>query len=425
MALSTPDFLASRLARPVAIMGGAVSGGGAVALLSKLGAKSVVYDRNGTEFTAQAAAAHELVVFSPGFSLHHPWLELARKSGSICMAEIDFASVFWRGRIVAVTGTNGKTTLTEFLARALAGAGKRAVAAGNIGQPFTRVVADEDGGAPDVTAVCEVSSFQAEQLGHFYADGLLWTNFAEDHLERHPGMEAYFLAKWELALRTPPGRFFAGSSVQRFAAQFGRHVAPSASVSTEGQPPDPRLAGTAFEAYPQRENFILAAAWWWSEGLDESALLAAARGFRPGRHRLARVETIDGVTYWNDSKATNFHAVEAALAGFGRPVVLISGGRSKGGDLPSFVRRIAPRVAHMVLLGETGPALGAACEAMGVAHTLCASLDEAVRAATAAAQPAGDVLLSPGFSSFDMFRNYEDRGDRFERAVAELHAARV
>jgi UDP-N-acetylmuramoylalanine--D-glutamate ligase len=425
MPLSYPDFLGSRLAQPVAVMGGGVSGKGATALLSMLGATAVVYDQNGAQFTSEMAARHGLVVFSPGFTLLHPWLELARKSGCICMAEIDFASLFWRGRIVAVTGTNGKTTLTEFLARALSATGKRALAAGNIGLPFTQLVADEDGGAPDVTAICEVSSFQAEQLGHFFADGLLWTNFAEDHLERHAGMEAYFAAKWELVLRTPPARFFAGSSVQRYAAQFGRPLPLSASVPTEGQPGDPQLTGTAFASYPQRENFILAAAWWRSEGLDESVLFAAARSFRPGRHRLSRVSTVDGVTFWNDSKATNFHAVEAALAGFGKQVVLIAGGRSKGGEIPAFVRRIAPRVIHAVLIGETAAALGGACDAIGVPHSTCISIDDAVRAAATAAQPSGDVLLSPGFSSFDMFRNYEDRGDRFERAVAELHAARV
>jgi UDP-N-acetylmuramoylalanine--D-glutamate ligase len=425
MALSTPDFLASRLARPVAIMGGGVSGSGAIALLSRIGARAVVYDRNGTEFTSETAAGHELVVFSPGFTLHHPWLEVARKAGCICMAEIDFASLFWRGRIIAVTGTNGKTTLTEFLARALTGTGRRAFAAGNIGLPFTQLAADEDGGEPDATVVCEVSSFQAEQLGHFYADGLLWTNFAEDHLERHPGLEAYFMAKWELVLRTPPARFFAGSSVQRYASQFGRLVPASASVPTEGQPADPHLVGTAFAAYPQRENFILAAAWWRTEGLDDSALFAAARSFRPGRHRLSKVQTVDGVTYWNDSKATNFHAVEAALAGFGKPVVLIAGGKSKGGEIQAFARRIAPRVRHAILIGETGTALGDALDAVGVPHAIYSNLDEAVRAAAAAAPAGGDVLLSPGFSSFDMFRNYEERGDRFERAVAELHPARV
>ncbi len=425
MGLAIPEFLSARIARPVAVLGGGVSGEGVLSLLSRLGAKAVVYDRNGSEFTAESARGHGLVVFSPGFSLHHTWLEIARKAGCICMAEIDFASVFWRGGIVAVTGTNGKTTLTEFLAAALGGAGRRARATGNIGLPFSRLVADEDGGTPNAVAICEVSSFQAEQLGHFRADALLWTNFAEDHLERHPGMEAYFAAKWELVIRSRSNRFFAGSSVQRYAGQFGRSIPPGACVATEGQRDDPRLAGTPFEAYPQRENFILAAAWWRSEGLEDAALYTAARGFRIGRHRLARVADIDGVAYWNDSKATNFHAVEAALAGLDGPNVLIAGGRSKGGDLAAFARRIAPHVAHAVLIGETGPALGAAFELCGVPHSVCDTLEDAVRGASAASRPGGNVLLSPGFSSFDMFRDYEDRGDRFERAVADLHAARV
>jgi UDP-N-acetylmuramoylalanine--D-glutamate ligase len=425
MALSTPDFLLPRLAKPVAVMGGAVSGDGAIHLLARLGATAVVYDRSGAEFTPEAARSHGLVIFSPGFSLHHPWLEIARKSGCICMAEIDFASLFWRGRIIAITGTNGKTTLTEFITHALGVAGKRAIAAGNIGLPFSRLVADEDGGSPEVTAVCEVSSFQAEQLGHFWADALIWTNFAEDHLERHSSLEAYFAAKWELVIRTPPGRVFAGSSVQRHAALLGRPLAPEAFVATEGLPPDPALKKTPFALYPQRENFILAAAWWRSEGLAEEILLAAARSFRVGRHRLSKVGTLDTVTYWNDSKATNFHAVEAALAGFEKPVVLIAGGRSKGGDLPGFAQRVAPRVSHVVLIGETGPALAAAFEALGVPHSVCPGLDEAVRCAASAAQPGSDVVLSPGFSSFDMFRNYEERGDRFERSVSELSAARV
>jgi UDP-N-acetylmuramoylalanine--D-glutamate ligase len=425
MPLPIPEFLGSRLARPVAILGAALSGEGAARLLGRIGATSVVYDREGTKFDAEAALGHGLVIFSPGFPLHHPWLETARKAGCICLAEIDFASLFWKGRIVAITGTNGKTTLTEFLSHALTASGRRAFAAGNIGIPFTRLVADEDGGSEDTTAVCEVSSFQAEQLGHFAADALIWTNFAEDHLERHKSLEEYFAAKWELVLRTRQGRFFAGTSVWRGAGKFGRTVPPSGCIVTEGQAADPRFAGTAFESYPQRENLILAEAWWKAEGLPEAALVAAARTFRPGRHRLFRVDVVDGVTFWNDSKATNFHAVEAALAGFAKPVVLIAGGRSKGGDIAGFVSRIAPKVSHMVLLGETATLLAAACGHSSVSHSLHPSLEEAVRAAAALAHPDGNVLLSPGFSSFDMFRNYEDRGDSFEKSVGELHAARV
>ena len=425
MSLAIPDFLSSRIGRPAAVLGAGVSGHGALLLLSKLGAKAEVYDRNGAEFTAEAARRHGFVVFSPGFQLHHPWLETARKAGCICLPEIDFASLFWRGRILAVTGTNGKTTLTEFLTHALNGAGRRARAAGNIGLALSRLAAEEDGGAPDAVAVCEVSSFQAEQLGHFMADGLLWTNFAEDHLERHAGLAGYFEAKWELVLRARQGKFFAGSSVQRFAAQFGRTVPPTALVETEGRPADPRLSGTPFASYPNRENFILGAAWWRSEGLDEAALYAAARSFKVGRHRLSKVAVVDGVTYWNDSKATNFHAVEAALAGFKEPVVLIAGGKSKGGDISGFAHRVVPALAHVVLIGDTGAMLAAAFEECGVPHSVCASLEDAVHCAAGLARPGANVVLSPGFASFDMFHNYEERGDRFERAIAELHAARV
>jgi UDP-N-acetylmuramoylalanine--D-glutamate ligase len=124
------------------------------------------------------------------------------------------------------------------------------------------------------------------------------------------------------------------------------------------------------------------------------------------------------VTFWNDSKATNFHAVEAALRAFDRPVLLIAGGRAKGGDVAAFARRIAPRVRRAWLIGETAPVLGEHFAAAGVPHTACGSLAEAVRSASAAAGPGDHVLLSPGFASFDMFRSYEDRGDQFERALA-------
>ena len=159
--------------------------------------------------------------------------------------------------------------------------------------------------------MCEVSSFQAETLQHLRPTATLWTNFAEDHLERHPGMAAYFAAKWRLLERTPPGAAFAGSSVQRHAGKYGHTLPASAGLATEGQPVDARLAGTVFAGYPQYENFLLAAAWWRHAGLPEAGLFAAARSFKLGDHRLTRVGERRGVTFWNDSKATNFHAVEA------------------------------------------------------------------------------------------------------------------
>lgn len=423
MPLTTPVSLKPLLAQPAAILGGGVSGEGVRALLAALGATGKTYDAKGAEFTAKAAQSHALAVFSPGFEPEHPWLARARAAAVECLAELDFAALCWRGRVLAVTGTNGKTTITEFLTHALRSTGRTAQATGNIGHSFSQLVAETAGGTKDAMAVCEVSSFQAEVLRHFHADATLWTNFAEDHLERHPGMEAYFSAKWKLVARTTPGAVLAGSSVQRFARKFDRPLAAAAAVASEGQPADPRLAGTVFADYPQRENFLLAAAWWRQAGLDERALVAAAKTFRLGRHRLARIAEHEGVTFWNDSKATNFHAVEAALAKFTAPVVLLAGGKGKGGDLAGFVHRIAPRVKHVVLMGATSAELAFHCATFRVAHTSCATLDEAVRRAAELAAPGDQVLLSPGFASFDQFRNYEDRGDQFERLVRDLGAA--
>jgi UDP-N-acetylmuramoylalanine--D-glutamate ligase len=418
MPLVPPAALAPLLAAPAAILGAGVSGEGARALLGAFGAASALYDARGAEFTAAAAARHRLVIYSPGFAPDHPWLARARAAGAECLPELDLAALAWRGRILAITGTNGKTTLTEFLTHALGRQGVRASATGNIGRAFSALAAEAGGGDPSWVAVCEVSSFQAESLRHFRAEAALWTNFAEDHLERHRSLPAYFAAKASLAARSE--RVFAGSSVRRYAVQSAAAVPGRCQwVDTEGQAPDPALAGTVFADYPQRENYLLGAAWWREQGYAPAALAAAAASFRLGRHRLARVAARGGVTYWNDSKATNFHAVEAALARFPAPVLLIAGGKSKGGDLAGFAGRIAPRVRRAWLIGETRHALAAALAVAGVDHVVSDSLAAAVRGAAAVARPGDQILLSPAFSSFDQFRNYEDRGDQFERLVRE------
>lgn len=417
-----PPEIAALLARPVAILGAGVSGAGVEGLVAALGGSAVLYDERiaeaEPEFTAAAAATHGLVVFSPGFPPGHPWLARARAAGCTCLGELDFAALFWRGELVAVTGTNGKTTLTEFLAHALNAAGRRACATGNIGYPFSRLVV-EKAGVADI-AVCEVSSFQAETLSHFRPDAVLWTNFAEDHLERHEDLEAYFAAKWRLVAAARPGAVFVGTSVQAFAAQSGRALPEGSGVATLGRSPDFRLLDSAFIGYPQYENFLLAAAWWRHAGLPEEALVSTARSFRVGAHRLERVGERQGVTYWNDSKATNFHAVEAALHNFPIPVLWIGGGKSKGGDLAAFAGRIATRLRHAFLIGETGPVLADHLAQLRVAATRCGSLAESVRGAAAIARPGDHVLLSPGFASFDMFRGYDDRGKQFRQLVENL-----
>lgn len=429
MSLVPDNTLRSLLERPVAVLGGGVSGVAAASLVRKFGGQATLFDEKKgegcvAELNAVVLRGFGLVVVSPGFRVEHPWLELAHAERLPCWSELDLAARLWRGKVLAVTGTNGKTTLTEFLTHALRAVGRNAQATGNIGHSFCRLVEEFEGGDEAAWAVCEVSSFQAEALDQFRADAVLWTNFAEDHLERHPGLEAYFAAKQRLLTCVRPGAFVrVGSSVIKHAELFGRTLPPECGLETEGLSQDALLAGTVFSDYPQRENFELARAWWAAMSLPEESLFAAARSFRLGRHRLSRVGEAGGVTWWNDSKATNFHAVEGALGRFGAPVLLIAGGKSKGGDLAAFVRRIAPRVRRAFLIGETRGVLASFCAVYKLPCTVCDTLDQAVQEAGADAKSGEHVLLSPGFASFDMFRGYDDRGDQFEQLVRKRFLA--
>jgi UDP-N-acetylmuramoylalanine--D-glutamate ligase len=408
----------------VAILGAGVSGRAAAAAIAAFGGEAVVYDRAGAEgartlFDACVARGHALAIASPGLEAAHPWLEAARAVGCEVWAELDLGAVAWPGKTIAVTGTNGKTTLTEFLAHALRSIGRDARAVGNNGRAFSAEALID--ASSESIAVCEVSSFQAEQLRVLVPEVALWTNFAEDHLERHGTMESYFRAKHALLARAPAGMRFHGPEVARFATVHGIDLEGSSevdfvSVSTSR----PELAGTVFAGRPQLENFLLARACWHALGYEDAALWAAARSFVLGPHRLARVAEIDGVVYWNDSKATNFHATEAALAAFDAPVLLVAGGKAKGGDIDSFARRIAPRVRKAFLLGETSAVLARALQARGIDALVFATLRDAVQSARLAAVRGDHVLLSPGFASFDMFKGYDDRGRQFEAVVATL-----
>ncbi|MCC5023558.1 MAG: UDP-N-acetylmuramoyl-L-alanine--D-glutamate ligase [Candidatus Synoicihabitans palmerolidicus] len=423
--LNPPPFVKPLLTAPVAVLGAGVSGQAAVGLVRHLGGDATIYDeggRDGAE-TVFRPTGHKLVLVSPGFPPNHTWVVEARSSGVICLAEIDFASLFWRGKLVAITGTNGKTTLTEFLTYALHEAGVDSWSVGNIGTAFSQVVVAREGGAPDSIAVCEVSSFQAEMLHHMRADAAIWTNFAEDHLERHGSMQSYFESKWRLFERAVGREVFAGSGVARAAEQFGQSLPEGAVVDTEDPAGDVLLSGTVFDDQPQRENFLLAAAWWRAMGLREPLLYAAAQTFAVGPHRLAKVTQVAEVTWWNDSKATNFHATEAALMRFCAPIILIAGGKAKGGDVAGFVKRIVPRVKQVLLIGDTRNILATFFGAAAVPHQVCADLADAVHIAATNAQPGDQVLLSPGFSSLDAFAGYTDRGSQFESLVRALTEA--
>jgi len=220
-----PEWLLSRMDSPIAIFGRASSGQAASNLLEGFGCECHVFDERNEvarwrSFGEVEAKHYELVVCSPGFAVDHPWLQAAKAAGCKIVPELDLGASLWKGPIVVVTGTNGKTTLTEFLTSAFNSAGIEAYACGNIGRPISSLVADDCN--REAIAVCEVSSFQAELTKHVHADYLLWTNFDEDHLDRHGSLESYFNCKYSLVELQRGDVFLFDESVQSFGQRFGR-----------------------------------------------------------------------------------------------------------------------------------------------------------------------------------------------------------
>jgi UDP-N-acetylmuramoylalanine--D-glutamate ligase len=421
--MNIPQVLVGRLKRPAAILGAGVSGAAAASLLNKAGSAGVIYDERGVgggkeTFGAAEAAQHDLVIYSPGFPQIHPWLSAARRAGILTIGELDFAALFWKDPLLAITGTNGKTTVTEFLAFAHKRNGRESIAVGNIGYPLSRIF--ELGGNRRPLPVCEVSSFQAEDLRYFAPKALLWTNFDEDHLDRHGDLETYFRAKYKLVERLAGKVLVVGESVAAFAKQFGLSLPDFTQVATRAEVADKIPSGSVFESFPQRENYALARRYWLDAGYEESALADAAVAFSLSGHRLTRVVEADGVSYWNDSKGTNFHAVLAALEAVGASggaIHWLGGGQSKGGDIITFAQKVADCVKTASLIGETAQELQFIFEKKGILAQTFKNLPDAVRAARRAATDGDHVLFSPGFASFDMFGNYAERGRIFEKTV--------
>lgn len=420
---SLPEWLKSRLNVPVAIFGRASSGQAASALLEGLGCECHVYDERSESaafqsFGSEDASRYKLVVCSPGFAIDHPWLCAAREAECEIVPELDLGASLWKGPIVVITGTNGKTTLTEFLTSAFSSAGIEAYACGNIGRPISSLIADDFN--REAIAVCEVSSFQAELTKRLHADSLLWTNFDEDHLDRHKSLESYFKSKYSLVKLQRGSTFLYDESVKLSAEEFNCEVPRGGLIEQGIGPAELGIAGTIFETLPELNTYLIARALWLRMGLDEGELIEAANNFKKSPHRMELIENREGISYWDDSKSTNFHAVYGALERFKNPVVWIGGGKNKGGDLPRFVAKLSPKIQSAHLIGETSIKLAPAFEEHGVPVRVYEDLDDAVAGASAVAESGSNILLSPGFASLDMFDGYSQRGEAFRRAISHL-----
>lgn len=427
-------------AKNYAVFGGGASGKAVFRWCEENGVPATIYDSSGVggareDFTDADARRHDAVIYSPGFPPDHPWLETALAAKCLCAGEPDFAAAQWQERfgfeITAVTGTNGKTTLTEFLAFAHREAGRCSAAVGNNGTPFMTLLFRD---APKVDfPICEISSFQAERMEYFSPKNILWTNLDEDHLDRHKTFENYFRAKFRLvelqSRREMPGVCVVGESVAAAARRLGIRLPATVQVATREEVRGTIPAGSIFNTFPQSENYAIAKRYWLANGFPLEELESAARKFAPKAHRLSRCGVVSvgetRIEFWNDSKGTNFHAVYAALETFPQvPVFWIGGGLGKGGDLAAFCRRLAPKIVSASLIGATAPELLNFFAETKTPAQRFGTLEEAVcNAFSGAREVRGGravVLFSPGFASFDMFKSYGERGKIFETFVGSL-----
>ena len=380
--------------------------------------------------TVAAAAQADLVVPSPGVRPTHPVHAVAAGAGVPVVSEVELA---WRAapdkRFVAVTGTNGKTTVTTLVAAILVAGGTPAVAAGNIGLPLITAV----GGDAEVV-VAEVSSFQLHHTVDFRPDVAVWLNLAADHLDWHPDMEHYAAAKARIWANQGPDDaavvnaeddvvMAAAASAPGRVVTFGLETGDwrVAGGSLRGPAGDVVAVGELPRSLPHDvANALAALAAATGAGADADACRAGLAAFQGLPHRVQLVGEAGGVRYYDDSKATTPASVLAALRGF-ESVVLIAGGRNKGLDLGTLAAEAA-RLRAVVAIGDAAKEVEAAFSGT-VPVTAATSMADAVRAAAAAARPGDAVLLSPGCASYDWYRNYAERGDDFAACVSAAVAA--
>ncbi len=350
-----------------------------------------------------------LVVKSPGVPGDSPPVIAARTRDIPVISEIELGFRLLPNPMVGVTGTNGKTTTTVLLGEMLEAGGVPVEVAGNIGRPLTALVGSV---ADDAWIVCELSSFQLEDVETLRPRVVLLTNLEPDHLDRHGSFDAYAAAKLRAFERQEPDDV---AVVPRgFAAVpgNGRRIEFAAD---DPLPAEPRIRGAH-----NRENAAAAAAAAREIGVDSASIARALRAFAGVEHRIEDVGTIDGVLYINDSKATNVAAALRALASFpGRRKHVILGGRGK--DEPYHALAAAFSAGDRAyLIGEAAAQIGGALRPAGVPFVEAGQLARGVEAAASAAGPGDVVLLSPACASFDQFESFEQRGEEFRRLVQKL-----
>ncbi len=376
----------------------------------------------------------DLVVASPGVPGSAPQVEAASSLGIPVVSELELFSWFCRSPVIGITGTNGKTTTAFLLSRMLNSAGFKTVPAGNFGLPLTGLRPESYDGSNPV--VCEISSFQLEHTFSFRPFVSVILNITPDHMDRYSCFEEYVEAKRGILLRQTESDYAVINmdcpGARRAASGGGAKILPIGAAENRGDGVfmasgviSGRLEGRSLEldlsaaGFINPYNIMALAACALIYGIDSTVVSKTLAGFRGLEHRREFVAEISGVGFYNDSKATNAESFLDGIRSFGENLVIIAGGKNKGLDYSYLREEASRRVKAMVLIGETSPEM-AECFRDAAPCYMADTMQDAVRTAFTLALPGDKVVLLPGTSSFDMFRDYEDRGSIFKEEVSRL-----
>ena len=385
---------------------------------------------------SEVPLSSDLVVLSPGVNIRSSFLEVVRKRGVQIISEIELAYRFTKTPIIAVTGTNGKSTVTTLIGDILRQAGKKVAVGGNLGTPFVALLEQD----PVDYFVLEVSTFQLEGIKTFRPSIAIVLNITPDHLDRHKYFEEYkklkgkvsaFQNKEDFLVLNKDDEVVMGLSQRSVAKKifFSLHGKVSEGAYLEGD-----AIFTCFDKKEERilsvgklnkamqlqvENMLGSITVATLANANKSDIANVAKKFKGLGHRIEWVRKVRGVDFVNDSKGTNVGALTKSLKVFSRPIILIAGGKEKGSDFGVLRSLFKEKVKHLVLIGETKKKFH---EILNGSFTYedAESMEDAVRLAMGRAAKGDVVLLSPGCSSFDMFENFIDRGDQFKKVVGQL-----
>ena len=432
----------------IAVLGAGLSGNAAALLLRSEGAQVTVLDSaeeknllkstidnlraQGVSVICGAAAdedssAYQMAILSPGIDPASPLARNFLSRGIEITSELELG---WRScetPVIAVTGTNGKTTTTELLAQMLNACGQRTIACGNIGKPLSEVARERQ---PFDVLTVEVSSFQLEAIETFHPSISLWLNFAPDHLDRYRSVADYRAAKLRIFENQADTDVAVVNAIEKFPAICSRKITFSAySNQADFQLSDGaivyqnqavlRLSDTKLRGLHNIENLMATLAAGMARGLSFKKMVPPLCEYEPRPHRCEFVREVSGVEYVNDSKATNLDAVDKALRAQSKPVILIAGGKDKGFSFDPLRSLVKEKVRSTILIGEMADSIRRSWSG-AVECEIANSLADAVERAHASAKHGEVVLFSPGTSSFDMFKSYADRGDQFRALVQAL-----